>query len=63
MTAKITGTKRTAKASRRSFIKAAGVTGAVAGVAAIAMPKVARGQASPITMRWQSTWPAKDIFH
>ena len=24
---------------------------------------IAKGQATPIAMRWQSTWPAKDIFH
>jgi TRAP-type mannitol/chloroaromatic compound transport system substrate-binding protein len=24
---------------------------------------IAKGQTSPIAMRWQSTWPAKDIFH
>ena len=24
---------------------------------------IAKGQASPISMRWQSTWPSKDIFH
>ena len=24
---------------------------------------IAKGQAGPISMRWQSTWPAKDIFH
>jgi TRAP-type mannitol/chloroaromatic compound transport system substrate-binding protein len=24
---------------------------------------VSRGQTSPISMRWQSTWPSKDIFH
>jgi len=24
---------------------------------------IAKGQAGPITMRWQSTWPSKDIFH
>ena len=24
---------------------------------------IAKGQTAPISMRWQSTWPAKDIFH
>jgi TRAP-type mannitol/chloroaromatic compound transport system substrate-binding protein len=24
---------------------------------------IAKGQAGPIAMRWQSTWPSKDIFH
>ncbi len=44
--------------NRRRFLKAAAVTGA----AAIALPARAQQQ-GPITMRWQSTWPAKDIFH
>jgi len=44
--------------SRRRFLK-----GAAAGAAAtVAAPVVAQAQ-GPISMRWQSTWPAKDIFH
>ena len=36
---------------------------AAAGAAAtVAAPVVAQAQ-GPISMRWQSTWPAKDIFH
>jgi TRAP-type mannitol/chloroaromatic compound transport system substrate-binding protein len=48
------------KLSRRKFITtaAAGATGAVAA----GFPMIAAAQ-SPITMRFQSTWPAKDIFH
>ncbi len=46
---------------RRRFLAAA--TGAAAGAAAIGFPMVARGQAGPVTLRWQSAWPAKDIFH
>jgi len=45
-------------ASRRRFLTGA----AVAGAATIAAPGIARAQ-GPISMRWQSTWPAKDIFH
>ena len=46
--------------SRRSFLsKAAAGT---AGAAALGFPMISVAQ-SPITMRWQSTWPAKDIFH
>ncbi len=46
------------RASRRGFLKtaAAGAAATVAAPAAIA-------QTGPINMRWQSTWPAKDIFH
>ena len=45
---------------RRKFLKAS--SGVAAG-AAIGFPMIATGQATPISMRWQSTWPAKDIFH
>jgi TRAP-type mannitol/chloroaromatic compound transport system substrate-binding protein len=47
--------------SRRTFLKAA--TGAAAAGAALGFPMIAKGQAGPISMRWQSTWPSKDIFH
>jgi TRAP-type mannitol/chloroaromatic compound transport system substrate-binding protein len=48
------------RASRRSFLKKAAVGAAGAAVAAVPTIHVAQ---SPITMRWQSTWPTKDIFH
>jgi TRAP-type mannitol/chloroaromatic compound transport system substrate-binding protein len=40
----------------------------IAGVAAgstLAFPMIGKGQAAtgPTSMRWQSTWPSKDIFH
>jgi TRAP-type mannitol/chloroaromatic compound transport system substrate-binding protein len=47
------------KVSRRNVLKAA----VAAGGAALGFPMIARGQSGPITMRWQSTWPQKDIFH
>jgi len=46
--------------ARRGFLKAA--TGATAGVAALGFPMIVKAQ-GPISMRWQSTWPSKDIFH
>ena len=46
--------------SRRQFLRAAG--GAAAG-SALAFPMVSKGQTGPITWRFQSTWPTKDIFH
>jgi TRAP-type mannitol/chloroaromatic compound transport system substrate-binding protein len=46
------------KTSRRKFLTGAAVTTA----AAVAAPTVAQAQ-GPISMRWQSTWPSKDIFH
>jgi TRAP-type mannitol/chloroaromatic compound transport system substrate-binding protein len=46
--------------ARRGFLKAA--SGAAAGVAALGFPTIAKAQ-GPITMRFQSTWPSKDIFH
>ena len=48
-------------ATRRKFFGRAAA--ATAGAAALGFPMVSRGQATPISMRWQSTWPAKDIFH
>jgi TRAP-type mannitol/chloroaromatic compound transport system substrate-binding protein len=53
--------KETKKAglSRRKFLAAAA---GVAGVAAVGLPKKAKAQ-SPIVLKFQSTWPSKDIFH
>ncbi len=45
--------------SRRRFLK---VATAGAAAATVAAPAIAQ-QSGPINMRWQSTWPAKDIFH
>jgi len=50
-----------AVSTRRKFLQAA--TGVAGGVAALGFPMIAKGQAGPISMRWQSTWPSKDIFH
>lgn len=47
--------------ARRSFLKNA--SAATVGGVAMAAPIATLAQAGPITMRWQSTWPAKDIFH
>jgi len=43
--------------TRRRFL-----TAAAAGATAVAAPTVVKAQ-GPISMRWQSTWPSKDIFH
>ncbi len=51
-------TTKTNAHSRRKFLKGTLAASAV-GVTAPAMAQ----QSGPITMRWQSTWPAKDIFH
>lgn len=45
--------------SRRGFLQG-GAVAAVAG--AVAAPAVAQSQ-GPVSMRFQSTWPSKDIFH
>ena len=47
-----------AAATRRKFLKGA----ALATTAAVAAPSVVKAQGA-ISMRWQSTWPSKDIFH
>ncbi|NJD25667.1 MAG: TRAP transporter substrate-binding protein [Betaproteobacteria bacterium] len=49
-----------AKSSRRKFLTTAAAGAGGAAVAGFPMIAVAQ---SPISMRWQSTWPAKDIFH
>src|SRR3954471_11818262 len=43
--------------TRRRFMLAASAT-----ATAVAAPSIASAQ-GPISMRWQSTWPSKDIFH
>src|SRR3954466_12218555 len=45
--------------SRRKFLTGAAAAG---GAAALGFPMIVKAQ-GPISMRWQSTWPAKDIFH
>jgi len=44
--------------TRRRFLKGA----AVATAATVVAPAIVKAQ-GPISMRWQSTWPSKDIFH
>ncbi|MDO9023730.1 TRAP transporter substrate-binding protein [Zwartia sp.] len=46
-------------ASRRKFFSTAAAGSAVA----LGVPTIAKAQNAPITLRFQSTWPAKDIFH
>jgi TRAP-type mannitol/chloroaromatic compound transport system substrate-binding protein len=49
----------TSTTARRNFLKG---SFALAAAATVATPSVVKAQ-GPISMRWQSTWPAKDIFH
>ncbi len=60
MNRKTQSAQAAAPASRRKFLSAA--TGAAAGAATLGFPTIVKAQ-GPITMRWQSTWPSKDIFH
>src|SRR5512133_1729769 len=46
--------------SRRKFLGAA--SAATVGAATLGFPAIVKAQ-GPINMRWQSTWPSKDIFH
>jgi len=46
------------QSTRRKFLGGAAMVTA----AAVTAPSVVKAQ-GPITMRWQSTWPSKDIFH
>src|SRR3979409_1411632 len=54
----MTRNNQSSTATRRKFLGGA----AVAGVAAVVAPSVVKAQ-GPIGMRFQSTWPSKDIFH
>ena len=47
------------KVSRRNVLKAAMVAG---GAAVLGFPNIVKAQGAT-SMRWQSTWPTKDIFH
>jgi TRAP-type mannitol/chloroaromatic compound transport system substrate-binding protein len=51
--------KKISRKSRRKFLKGAAAGAAGAG---LGFPMFSVAQ-SPVTFRWQSTWPAKDIFH
>lgn len=46
-------------AARRRFLSAA----AAGGAAAVGFPMIAKGQSAQITMRFQSTWPQRFIYH
>ena len=56
----MSGQQAITETPRRRFLK--GAAAAAAGAAALGFPNVVKAQ-GPISMRWQSTWPAKDIFH
>ena len=56
----MSGQQAITETPRRRFLK--GVAAAAAGAAALGFPNVVKAQ-GPVSMRWQSTWPAKDIFH
>src|SRR5262245_59980891 len=51
-------TRAPGKTSRRKFLSNA----VLATAAVVAAPSVVKAQ-GPVNLRWQSTWPSKDIFH
>ena len=53
--------EQTKPLSRRKFLT--GAAAATAGAVTLGFPMIAKAQQGPISMRWQSTWPSKDIFH
>ncbi len=60
---KSAGSQQLENTSRRDFLRKAAVGTAGAAVAATAVLPTIHIAQTPITMRWQSTWPTKDIFH
>jgi TRAP-type mannitol/chloroaromatic compound transport system substrate-binding protein len=54
----MTAPSRDKTSTRRRFLK----TAAAGAAAAVAAPTIVSAQ-GPVSMRWQSTWPSKDIFH
>ena len=46
--------------ARRKFLT--GAAAAATGAASLGFPAIVKAQ-GPISFRWQSTWPSKDIFH
>src|SRR5207302_2920361 len=52
--------KTVTESPRRTFLRGAAL--AATGAATLGFPNVVKAQ-GPIAMRWQSTWPQKDIFH
>src|SRR5947207_328240 len=54
----MTKSSKDKRATRRRFLEVAAASAA----ATVAAPTVVSAQ-GPISMRWQSTWPSKDIFH
>ena len=57
-----TSSETTTETPRRTFLRGAALAATATGAAALGFPTVVKAQ-GPITMRWQSTWPQKDIFH
>jgi len=55
----MTKSSKPVRPTRRNFLKVAAAT---ATASAVAAPNVVNAQ-GVINMRWQSTWPSKDIFH
>jgi TRAP-type mannitol/chloroaromatic compound transport system substrate-binding protein len=54
----MTTRRKDSTTTRRRFLGGAAASAATV----VAAPAIAQSQ-GPINMRWQSTWPAKDIFH
>lgn len=57
----MTKTADTSTASRRKFLKGSALAAGTAVAGTVAMPNVSRAQT--VKMKFQSTWPQKDIFH
>ncbi len=58
----MTSESKVSPVSRRKFLKTGAVAAAATTVAGVSAPALVKAQ-GVTNMRWQSTWPAKDIFH
>jgi TRAP-type mannitol/chloroaromatic compound transport system substrate-binding protein len=52
---------KTNRVTRRKFLKTGAVAAGAATIGTVAMPQVSRAQT--VNLKYQSTWPTKDIFH
>jgi TRAP-type mannitol/chloroaromatic compound transport system substrate-binding protein len=60
---KVENQAETKRKSRRKFLTRTAATVGGAAVTAVGFPMIAKAQTQVTSLRFQSTWPSKDIFH